>query len=105
MFCPFAQAGVMGAIDPSTRYPTSPVSGVPSQCIMAALAVVLGAVGVYQVEVGNVAAAPLNPGSVSTSAVTEPNDDCVSGESVESVWPTSVWLEYAMAEAGPTPSS
>src|SRR5580704_9287911 len=48
-------AGVVGAIDPTIPYPVSPVSGVPSQCSVAGLAVELGATSVYHAVVENVA--------------------------------------------------
>src|ERR1700728_4620493 len=74
-------AGVGGAMDPTTRYPVSPLSGVPSQCIVAALVVELGATSVYHAEVENVAGLLW----MSTRLVTELNEPSDSG--------SSVWVE------------
>src|SRR5580692_3385326 len=74
-------AGVMGATDPVTKYPVSPLSGVPSQCSSARLVVGLGATDVYHDVVENVAA--LLPKSVRLPTNPKEDSDRVS----------SVWLE------------
>ena len=56
MSWPFVQAGVIGAMDASTRYAKPPFSGVPSQCMVAGAANAPDVYGTYQAEVGNVAA-------------------------------------------------
>src|SRR5579863_1506088 len=48
-------AGVVGSTEPSMKYPVSPVSGLPSQCDVAGLAVELGATALYHAEVEYVA--------------------------------------------------
>src|SRR5579872_5298226 len=95
MFWLAVHAGVTGATDPSTKYPVSPgLSGLPSQCSVAALSEELGGSdGAYHAE------PPMAAGLLLTSSrlATEPSEPSVSV--------SSVWLEKVIVAFGPTPSS
>src|ERR1700722_7808459 len=113
MFCPVLHAGEMESTGPVTRYALSLLSGEPSQCIVAALAVELGGVVVYHAVVVKLAGFP----KLSVRLTTEPNGMVVKfGLAVPlsppkivgnapGTSPKSAWFEYVTAALGPTPSS
>src|SRR5580692_1129499 len=101
MFSLLDQVGESGSMVPFTRTAKSLelFSGVPSQCIVAGLAVVVaGLYGTYQDDDPIAAFAP----DISVSEVTLPS---VANDKGLWFWSPKVWPEKAMVPVDPTPSS